>query len=167
VTSDPPWLIRRLRQDDLPLYGPVRLEALRNHPEAFASSFEEELGGDMARMIGDPPSATLGSFVADQLVGTVGLFVPPKVKTRHKGHVVAVYVAPSWRRTGLARVLLDRLIDEARENGLRQLTLSVTVGNEAAKRLYSKIGFTVYGTEPASLRVDSEFLDEDLMVLRL
>jgi ribosomal protein S18 acetylase RimI-like enzyme len=167
LTGTPVWLIRPLRQDDLSLYRPLRLEALRSHPEAFASSPEEEQGGNMARMIGEAPSVTLGGFAAGELVGTAGLFVPPKAKTRHKGHVAGVYVAPAWRRTGLARALLDRLIHEARGNGLRQLTLSVTVGNETAKRLYSNAGFTIYGTEPAGLRVGSEFLDEDLMALRL
>jgi ribosomal protein S18 acetylase RimI-like enzyme len=47
------------------------------------------------------------------------------------------------------------------------LTLSVTVGNTAARRLYIRAGFTVYGVEPLSLRVGADLLDEELMVLRL
>jgi ribosomal protein S18 acetylase RimI-like enzyme len=156
-----------LRQSDLPLFRPVRLEALRQHPEAFGSSFEEEQASDLARMIGEPPSLTVGGFVDDVLVGITGLVVSPRVKQRHKGHVVSVYVTPPFRRTGLARGLLDRVIQEARANGLVQLTLSVTVGNVPARMLYLCAGFTVCGVEPLSLRVGAEFLDEELMALRL
>lgn len=154
-------------QGDLPLYRLLRLEALRNHPETFSSSFEEERGSDLSHLIGARPNVTLGGFVDDGLVGTAGLFVSPKLKQRHKGHVFGVYVAPAWRRTGLARALLERLIQEARSSGLIVLTLSVTAGNTAARRLYLNAGFSRYGVEPLSLHVGTEFLDEDLMALRL
>ena len=121
----------------------------------------------MVRMIGERPSVTLGGFVDVDLVGSVGLVVSPRLKQRHKGHVVGVYVAAPWRRTGLARALLDRIIAEARGSGLVLLTLSVTVGNEAARRLYLEAGFVRYGTEPRSLKIGSDLLDEELMALPL
>lgn len=167
MTTDPPWLIRPLTQDDLPLYRPVRLEALRLHPEAFAASFEEEQDNDQSRMIGDHPSLTLGGFVQDRLVATAGYVVSPRIKQRHRGHVVAVYVAVQARGSGLAPALLNRLIQEARATGLLVLTLSVTVGNIAARQLYLRAGFTVYGTEPAGLRIGTQLFDEELMALRL
>jgi ribosomal protein S18 acetylase RimI-like enzyme len=167
MTGGTPWLIRPLRQDDLPLYRPVRLEALRLHPEAFGSSFEEEQGDDLSRMIGKAPSVTLGGFAEDRMIGTAALLVSPKLKQRHKGHVVGVYVVPSWRGSGLAQALLDRLIVHARANSLVLLTLAVTAGNAAASRLYLRSGFTLYGVEPLSLRIGSDLLDEELLALRL
>jgi ribosomal protein S18 acetylase RimI-like enzyme len=128
---------------------------------------EEEQARDLSYMIGDPPNVTLGGFVDGALVGTAGLVVSPKLKQRHKGHVVGVYVAAPWRRTGLARALTVRLIAEARANGLLVLTLSVTAGNEAARRLYLNAGFVPYGTEPASLMVGDEVLDTEVMALFL
>jgi ribosomal protein S18 acetylase RimI-like enzyme len=162
-----PWLIRRLGQGDLPLFRALRLKALRQHPNAFGSSFEEEQGSDLARMIGDAPSATYGGFVENRLVASTGLIVSPKIKQCHKGHVVGVYVAPPWRRTGVAGALLDQIVLDARASGLILLTLSVTAGNTAARLLYLRAGFEVYGTEPLSLRVGTDYLDEDLMALRL
>lgn len=35
--------IRKLTPEDAALYRTIRLEALRSHPEAFGSSYEEEL----------------------------------------------------------------------------------------------------------------------------
>jgi ribosomal protein S18 acetylase RimI-like enzyme len=118
-------------------------------------------------MIGTKPNATWGGFAGETLAGTAGLVVSGKRKQRHKGHVVGVYVADPWRRAGLGRALLDRLIQQARTDGLVLLTLSVTIGNEAARRLYLRAGFTVYGVEKLSLRIGDTFLDEELMALRL
>lgn len=167
MTDDAPWRIRPLRPEDLPLYRPLRLEALRDHPSAFGSDYEEEQSGDMSRMIGAPPSVTLGGFAEGALVGTAGLIVSNRAKQRHKGHVAAVYVAPTWRRSGLARGLIDQLVARARADGLLVLTLSVTVGNEVAQRLYQRVGFTVHGVEPRSLRIGNDLLDEALMAMLL
>jgi ribosomal protein S18 acetylase RimI-like enzyme len=156
-----------LRQTDLPLYRTLRLQGLREHPDAFGSSVEEEQGRDLSYMIGEKPNVTLGGFVEDALVGTAALVVPAKLKQRHKGHVVGVYVAPAWRGTGLARALTARLIAEARASGLVLLTLSVIIGNEAARRLYLHAGFVPYGVEPASLMIGSDLLDAELMALYL
>ncbi len=171
ASDGPAWVIRRLTQDDLPAYRPVRLAALRDHPEAFGSSFEEEQGcaprADMARLIAGPPGITLGGFVAGRLVGTASLMVSPRIKQLHKGHVSAVYVAPEWRGSGLARGLLDGIVAYARTGGLISLTLSVSIGNEPARRLYVRAGFRGYGVEPRSLRIGATLVDEELMALAL
>jgi ribosomal protein S18 acetylase RimI-like enzyme len=167
LTGQAPWLIRPLGQGDLPLYRPLRLEARREHPSAFGADYQEEQTADMSRMIGQPPSITLGGFAQDGLVGSAGFVVSPKVKQMHKGHVVGVYVAPAWRGTGLARGLTDGLIAHARAQGLVVLTLSVTVGNAAARRLYLAAGFRPYGLEPRSLKIGPDLLDEELMALLL
>jgi ribosomal protein S18 acetylase RimI-like enzyme len=145
----------------------VRLAALRDHPEAFGVSYQEELAGDTSRLIAKPPGVTLGGFAGGELVGTAGLSVPERAKQRHKGHIAAVYVAPAWRGTGLARGLIEGLVAHARARGLAVVTLSVTAGNQAARRVYADAGFVTYGTEPRSLCVGGAFHDEALMALLL
>jgi ribosomal protein S18 acetylase RimI-like enzyme len=171
VSERPAWDIRRLKREDLPVLRPVRLAALQAHPEAFGSSYEEEQAGgpgnDMTRLIGEPPSVMLGGFVAGQLVATACLTVSARIKQRHKGHLTAVYVAPAWRGSGLGGALLDAVVAHARAVGLLTVTLSVTVGNAAARSRYLRAGFESYGSEPGSLRIGAALLDEELMVLRL
>jgi RimJ/RimL family protein N-acetyltransferase len=48
-----------------------------------------------------------------------------------------------------------------------ELQLSVTVGNAPAQRLYRRMGFSVYGVERRSLKVDGRFYDEELMAFDL
>lgn len=140
---------------------------MQQHPNDFGSSFEEEQHADLSYLIGAPPNLTLGGFANDTLAGTAAMIVSPRLKQRHKGHVVAVYVAPSWRRTGLAPALLNHLIAEARTAGLLLLTLSVTVGNTAARQLYLSAGFVPYGVEPLCLKVGSDLFDAEFMALKL
>jgi ribosomal protein S18 acetylase RimI-like enzyme len=160
-------VIRRLEQADLPAFRELRLQALQAHPEAFGVTFEEEQAADIARLLSPAPGIALGGFDGERLTGSAVMTVPDRIKQRHKGHIVAVYVAPDQRGRGLGKALIAALIAHAKAVGLRQVTLSVTVSNDAAHALYRAAGFTTYGVEPGSLYVDGRYLDVELMVLRL
>ena len=162
-------MIRRLQQSDAAIYRTVRLDALRLHPEAFGSSYEEESQyplEDFARLV-MPPDTVLGAFASGRLVGITGLYASRKLKQQHKGHIVGVYVDAAHRRAGLARRLIEAIIAEARQVQLRQVQLSVTVGNESARRLYVQIGFRPYGLERRALLVGDTYFDEELLALDL
>ena len=49
-----------------------------------------------------------------------------------------VYVESQYRRRGLARAMIEKLIDWARENGFHSLALHAS---EEGRRLYDKLGF--------------------------
>lgn len=57
-------------------------------------------------------------------------------------HLASMAVAPGFRRRGIGEALLRRLLGEAKERGCARCTLEVRVGNCAARRLYSRAGFT-------------------------
>jgi ribosomal protein S18 acetylase RimI-like enzyme len=52
-----------------------------------------------------------------------------------------LYVDPDHRRSGLATVVLDDLLEWAAERGASTLLLQVLADNEAAQRLYARLGF--------------------------
>lgn len=52
-------------------------------------------------------------------------------------------IAASWRRRGLGRWLLERLLDEAAHAGCRVARLEVRESNRAAQALYLGAGFVV------------------------
>ncbi len=118
-------------------------------------------------MIAVPPSATFGCFVDGALVGITGLMVSPRLKLRHKGTIVGVYLQPAHRSHGLARRLIETAIEEARRAGVISLLLNVTVGNEPAERLYYGLGFRRYGLEERALRIGDDYVDEAMMSLIL
>ena len=74
----------------------------------------------------------------DEVVAYAGLLAPLGTG---QGDIQTVTVAPEARRQGLARSMMQRLLDEARRRGAEELFLEVRVDNEAAQALYRELGF--------------------------
>jgi ribosomal protein S18 acetylase RimI-like enzyme len=159
-----------LTAKDAEEYRAFRLCGLREHPEAFRSSFEEESAKDIEETRQRLMSVKLfGAFdAADRLVGAVGLRCQTGIKTRHIADVIAMYVVPESAGKGVGKALLLALIEHARSlPGVLQLVLTVTDSNERAKRLYEEAGFRVFGIEPRAIRVVERYFDKAHMILFL
>ena len=57
-----------------------------------------------------------------------------------------IAVRKAFRRRGFGRLLLNRLVRQAREEKASFITLEVRVSNEPARELYEKSGFTERGS---------------------
>lgn len=164
--------LRVLNVEDAEQYQQVRLRALREHPEAFLSSPEEEELTPPEQLASRvTPSAQrfiVGAFDAGRLVGMAGFYQMAPIKARHKGHVWGMYVAPEARGHGLGWVMLVEIIRRGRELPvLEEIVLAVTVGNEAARHIYIACGFVAYGIEPRLIRTGGRDYDIEWMILRL
>lgn len=165
-------LVRRLTPSDAPALRQLRLDALRETPEAFGSSYEEEhtltLDDFRAWIAPADDSAMFGAFADGALAGIIGVARQRRLKVRHKAHIWSVYVAPAWRGQGLARQLMQAALGHAGAmRGVRTVQLSVTANNAAARRLYASLGFETYGHEHEALCVNGVLYDEVLMALPL
>ena len=75
--------------------------------------------------------------------------------------ILKVGVDPAWRRHGIARVLLARVADDARNLGARTSSLEVRAANAGAQALYAALGYEVLGRRP---RYYSD--GEDALIMR-
>jgi len=66
-----------------------------------------------------------------------------------EAHITNVAVLPELRRRGLGSRVLCRLLEMAREKGMRRATLEVRESNYAGISLYRKFGF-----EPVAIRAN-------------
>ena len=163
--------VRALNAADAAAFQALRLAATVDSPAAIWPTYEEQAGfsPDQIEAIVTPGNKQVvyGAFAHDTLVGIAGLRRDTFSKVWHKGTVWGVFVAPSARCAGAARMLLNALIAHAREAGIEQLHLLVNTENTSAQALYRSAGFETYGVEPHALRVDGRYYDEAHMLLRL
>jgi [ribosomal protein S18]-alanine N-acetyltransferase len=62
-----------------------------------------------------------------------------------EGHILTLGVRPEFRRLGIASTLIRGVIGELREEGCRFIFLEVRSSNEAAKKIYEKFNFRIFG----------------------
>ncbi|WP_161878031.1 GNAT family N-acetyltransferase [Alkalibacterium sp. MB6] len=164
--------IKQLVPEDAEAYLSIRLEALRESPHAFGSSYEEEKQTTVEkyrqRFMEPENSFTLGAFEESELVGVVALVRKQYLKQRHRATILAMYVKPEKRGTGLGKKLLLSAIEKAISlNDIEQINLSVIAQNESAKQLYQSLGFEVFGIEKNGIKVNDTYFDEEHMVMFL
>ncbi len=76
---------------------------------------------------------------------------------------IAVTVADAWQGCGVGRLLLDRIIDVARANGVRRLTGDVLATNARMLALARRAGFRIeVHPEGATLRRIGRELDDEV-----
>jgi GNAT superfamily N-acetyltransferase len=161
-------MIRQLTPEDAERYMRIRREALEREPFSFGSSPDEDVTKTRdftAAMLGDPRQAVFGVF-DPELVGCVGVRGLSKRKERHKGEIWGMYLDHDHRGYGLAGQLLETAIQFARSlPDVRFVHLSVTERAVAGGKLYEKLGFVTWGTEPAALSIDGVDIAERHMIL--
>ena len=142
-----PIEIRRATEDDWQIVRDIRLTALQQAPFAFGSTYERERHFDEQTWRGrlsncDGP--TFLAFDADVPVGIDGVYVEDG-----EHHLVAMWVAPDARRSGVGAALTQAVIDWVAARGERRLLLGVAEDNEPARKLYESLGFLLTGnSEP-------------------
>jgi ribosomal protein S18 acetylase RimI-like enzyme len=60
-------------------------------------------------------------------------------------HLIGLSVIPAERRQGVGSRLVGAVVDEARQEACERVTLWVSTGNSAARRLFASVGFRSTG----------------------
>jgi L-amino acid N-acyltransferase YncA len=71
----------------------------------------------------------------------------------------SVYVERSWRGKGVGSVLLERLIELARQHGFHKMVLSAFPTNASGVALYEKFGFRTVGIYREQGLLDGQWVD--------
>ena len=124
-------------------YRKLKLRDLNAIEEIERSSYPTPWSRSMfAGELAKPSSICLGAIDTEvnELVGY--LIISRYVDA---WHVMNVAVADAYRRRGVASGLMEQLFEATARDGRRGYTLEVRVSNEAAIRLYERLGFKARG----------------------
>lgn len=132
--------VRRLEPRDASLLRALRLRALREAPEAYGSTYEREVAFDDERWAARLAPDANPHFAVDDVGLAAGM------RDGDVADLVALWVDPAARGTGVADALVAAVLDWARSEGLATVRLHVTAGNAAAERVYARHGFAPTGT---------------------
>ncbi|MBR5478570.1 MAG: ribosomal protein S18-alanine N-acetyltransferase [Clostridia bacterium] len=106
--------------------------------ECFSSPWSEKM---LEETYDNPCSYLIVWEEGDRVAGYVGLY-----KILDEGYITNVAVLPCFRRRGIAKALVEKLVAENRD--LSFLTLEVRASNAGAIALYEKLGFEQVGVRP-------------------
>jgi len=164
--EDTTLTVRAFAPDEWRLYRDLRLRALRESPDAFGSTYaheaqrsDSEWASRFSRGVGSPRDLPL---VAELNAEPSGLaWVRIEEDAPAIAHLYQMWVAPTRRRHGAGRALLDAALAWARTAGAHTIVLDVTSGNNDAVRLYERVGFIPTG-EPKPLRPGSALRSQSM-----
>jgi GNAT superfamily N-acetyltransferase len=151
--------IRPVNGDEWRLWRSLRLRAVEDSPDSFRSTLAEESAeadewwSDVVRVTAEHARGLL--LVAEQGLDPIGMLFGRLDDAVEVLDIGAMWVDPEARRQGVGVGLVEAALAWAREAGARRSELWVTVGNEAAEKLYEAAGYSPTDeTEP--LREGSE-----------
>jgi ribosomal protein S18 acetylase RimI-like enzyme len=143
--SSGPVTVRRVLADEWRTVKEVRLRALRDAPDFFWATFDQEV---------DKPEAWWADFIAvgawfiaergGEPLGIAAGLVPREANTKDV-HLISMWVAPEARGERIAADLIREVVGWAGSEGATGVMLEVTETNASARRLYERCGFVPTG----------------------
>lgn len=129
---------------DIDMLMDIRLEMLRkvnDLPDDF--DFSEELIANSKRYFREGDQTTSialenGHVVACASMSYIEMMPTFSHPTGNRAHLMNVYTNASYRRQGIARELVQILIDEAKRKGVTEISLDAT---DLGRPLYEALGF--------------------------
>ena len=161
-------IVRALDEDAWAEYRAIRLAALKESPEAFVATHEEESALDEAtwrermrrsrRLVAEREGSAVGVVSVGRAAAEEG----------NAGELFGLWVSPAERGTGVAWQLVQAGADQARADGRSHLAYWVGTDNGRAVAFASSFGFRPSGTRrPMRVQSVEDGEEEIAMVLPL
>lgn len=121
----------------------MRLDALKEAPYAFGSTYEHEVDAPEQRWRQTLRDRT--RFIAEVDGVVAGTASGGDADSSSTSAMTAMWVDPRYRRRGVGDLLVKTVVEWARASGYGRMLLWVADGNEGAERLYVRNGFVRTG----------------------
>ena len=139
-------------------YRKLRLEALREEPQAFGSTHKdqadqpiEEWQKWLNNYIEGKKNWMIFAANGNKLIGMVGAYQTGEKKNDYT-QIIAMYVSSEARGKGVSKLLMKRLLEKlTNETSVKEVILDVNVDQVAAVNLYKSFGFNITRSDKLAL----------------
>jgi putative acetyltransferase len=131
----------------------VRTETVRHSARQYRKLFRDSWSDRRARLVAVAWGRVIGSLTIERIEHPVN---------RHVA-TLGMAVEASWRGKRVGSALMAEALRWARSAGVEKVTLEVYPGNEAARRLYRRFGFTEEGRLVRQSKKSYGYEDEIIM----
>jgi len=135
---------RKTTNADMKILMKLRLEMLREvNGLSGEYEYDENFISESRRYFESGEQTTVIASDGETLVGCASLsytWIMPTFShpTGNRAHLMNVYTRADYRRRGISKKMVEILIDEAKENGVTEISLDAT---EMGRPLYESLGF--------------------------
>ncbi len=137
-------IYRKTTKADMKILMKLRLEMLREvNGLSGEYEYDENFIFESRRYFESGEQTTVIASDGETLVGCASLsytWIMPTFShpTGNRAHLMNVYTRADYRRRGISKKMVEILIDEAKENGVTEISLDAT---EMGRLLYESLGF--------------------------
>lgn len=152
--------VQQVRPDEWRVWRLLRLAALAEAPQAFASTLSDWTGvGDTEARWRDRLISVPANFVALVNGTPAGQVSAARTAEDDVVELIGLWVSPDARNLSVGRSLIEAVIAWATTQEVTTVCLRVNNDNHVAARLYERCGFSMTGSVPIG--------DEHEMILHL
>ena len=140
------WSVRRAGEADAETMLATMAIGFEGFREFAPPGWNPPAVAELARIRERLGAAGTWALIAEGLDGPAGhISFFPQVGTEGSAHLWQLFIRPPWWGTGLARELLRRALDEARDQGYERMRLFTPEGQARARAFYERHGFDAVG----------------------
>jgi len=148
---------RRAIPEDVDLFRSIRLQALKESPDSFGSTYADAIKREVQLWKEQLLSSVDGVLRNKQFAFSdkvcIGIGALYRQKEAVSGDIIMMWISPKFRGSEAGTLIVDNLLTWAVEIGLTDVQLTVTDTNKRAMAFYEKFGFCPTG--------DIEDVDKD------
>lgn len=166
-------IFRQLISTDYDEYKRVRLVSLKQYPDNFGTTYDEELNSKSLKLeeaikFKGHNNFAFGAFSSEEkIIGICGFVTEPRLKTQHRGEIVHMFVEARYAAQGIGTKILQLVINKAFDNTqIEQIILGVVYTNEKAVKLYKQLGFVEYGRLEKYFKTATQYFTQSFLCLR-
>lgn len=165
------YIVKKLDKNDWEKYRDIRLEALKEEPDAFGSSYSEYKDKsvlywmDKMSLLSEKNGKSFLCAVLDDnnFVSIGGAYQDEN----NEWNIIAIYTKKESRGLGAGSLLFNKILEELKNREVKKVFLRVNIEREPAISMYKKFGFKIMKSISGQILGDGKVHDEHEMYLDL